>query len=212
MSQKTTNTSFTATDTFINFDKLIDSPEEAAKVHRILQQNLTQRNTMSFDDFKYYISIFQYDGRTKLGDDEYEKRCNDYFSRICPFDPVNILDDDDNILFTLPPVFKRTNPINYAGRVGVDIATAFINASASPDEFNHKKHKYCELYKQALDVAQNKEEQNKIQELSDKLTTAVLNKTQNDINNVPQINPEIEDLNIPNKEDIIKEENNIEYL
>lgn len=198
---------------FIDIDKVYDSPEEAAKLMQVLHNERIQRNTMMYSDFKKYIPIFQYEGRTRLGPYAYDNLCNDYYTRICPFDPVTIVDDDgETVLMQFPPMFSRTNPVNLSGPNGVDIATAFNNANASPDEFDKKKQYYAGLFAQALKAAQNPEQQKKIRELSEQLTNDVLNKTRRSSISETHDNPEIEDMEIPISKDNVLKEKNVEYL
>ena len=146
-------------DLLPQFDKLLEDPNGVELVKAILHQSRLQKNVISIEEFQRYIPLFQYSGKDQMTEDEYTDLSLEYANRICRFDPVYIVGDDNEVLFTLPPVFNRTNPINSAGVTGTQYAQAFVNACMLPDEVSgEKRAKYAEFYKQLYDIAQNNKE------------------------------------------------------
>ena len=165
-------------DTLPQFDKLIEDPNGVELVKAVLYQSRLQHNKISIEEFQKYIPLFQYSGKDQMSEDEYTDLSVEYANRICRFDPVYIVGDDNEVLFTLPPVFNRTNPINSAGYVGTQYAQAFVNACMLADEVSgEKRAKYSTFYKQLYDIAQNNQEheynKKKAAEMSDTVLEAV---------------------------------------
>lgn len=146
-------------DTLPQFDQLMESEDGAELVRAVLHQSRLSQNVMHIGEFQKYIPLFQYGGKDQMSDDDYTDLSLEYANRICRFDPVYIVGDENEVLFTLPPVFNRTNPINAAGHTGAQYAQAFVNACLLPDEVsNEKRAKYGAAYKQLFDIAQNNQE------------------------------------------------------
>ncbi len=146
-------------DTLPQFDQLMEAPDGVELVKAVLHQSRLQQNVMSIAEFQRYIPLFQYSGKDQMSEDEYTELSIEYSNRVCRFDPVHIVADDNEVLFTLPPVFNRTNPINAAGHAGTQYAQAFVNACMLADEVSgEKRAKYAEFYKQLYDIAQNNQE------------------------------------------------------
>ena len=106
------------------------------------------------------------------------------------------------MLFELPPVFNRTNPINMSGRTGEQFAQAFINACMLPDEVSiEKRQKYTAFYKQLFDIAQDNkahEEKKKIAAEIAENTLSSLKQQNNEEEKEPEIS-EIESLDLKDK-------------
>lgn len=146
-------------DTLPQFDQLMESEEGVELVKAVLHQSRLAQNVMSIGEFQKYIPLFQYSGKDQMSEEAYSDLSWEYTNRICRFDPVYIVGDENEVLFTLPPVFNRTNPINAAGHTGAQYAQAFINACMLPDEVsNEKRAKYSAFYKQLFDIAQDNQE------------------------------------------------------
>ena len=143
-------------NTLPQFDELMNDPNGVEKVKAVMHQARLSKNIMHISEFTKYIPLFQYSGKDTMSADEYEALSLEYANRICRFDPVRIVGDDNEILFELPPVFNRTNPINISGRRGEEFAQAFINVCMLPDEVSSEKRaRYSEFYKQLFDIAQD---------------------------------------------------------
>lgn len=146
-------------DTLPQFDQLMESEDGVELVKTVLHQSRLAQNVMTIGEFQKYIPLFQYSGKDQMSEEAYADLSWEYTNRICRFDPVYIVGDDNEVLFTLPPVFNRTNPINSAGHTGAQYAQAFVNACMLPDEVsNEKRSKYSAFYKQLFDIAQNNQE------------------------------------------------------
>lgn len=146
-------------NTLPNFDQLMESEDGVEMVKAVLHQARLQNNVLTIDEFQRYVPLFQYSGKDTMSEEEYEELSLEYANRICRFDPVFIVGDEKEILFTLPPVFNRTNPINSAGPTGTQYAQAFVNACLLPDEVSgEKRKKYSAFYMQLFDIAQNNQE------------------------------------------------------
>lgn len=146
-------------DTLPHFDQLMEAPDGVELVKAVLHQSRLQQNVMSIGEFQRYIPLFQYSGKDQMSEEDYTALSIEYADRVCRFDPVHIVGEENEVLFTLPPVFNRTNPINAAGHVGTQYAQAFVNACMLADEVSgEKRRKYSEFYKQLYDIAQNNQE------------------------------------------------------
>lgn len=167
------------TEVHIDLDKLEDDPALRAMVANILHTATAKQNMMTAENFRKYEIIFKLDGRTILGSDRFEQLCNEYYSQIDAYSPVQIVDSSNTVLFVLPAMFRKVNPVNFAGQAGMDINTAFINANNNEDSFGHKRKSYCDLYKRVITIAQNQSEKSKAVADAKRLSTAVTSKPDN---------------------------------
>lgn len=143
-------------DTLEQFDQLLEDPDGYNKVQQVLHNARLMNNVITVSEFDRYIPLFKWDGKDQMSPEEYKALSVEYANRICRFDPVYIVDDNNNVVMTLPPVFNRTNPINVTGEAGQNVAQAFVNACNLPDEIGSgKQEKYASLYMQVFSAAQN---------------------------------------------------------
>lgn len=141
------------------FDEILNDPNGPNYISKLLHQTRLHQNVIHINEFHQYEPLFRYSGREELGDQEYGRLSLEYARRICRFDPVYIVNDNNEILFVLPPVFNRTNTMNSLGPAGVNIAQAFVNACMLPDEVaNEKRSKYGKYYNELFRLAQNEKE------------------------------------------------------
>jgi len=145
-------------DSFINFGKLLENdPEELSRLNRVLDASIATRNTITLSEFKRYELIFKLDGRDILGNDNYDSLCREYFRRVTPYHPVYIVNNDDEVVLTLPAVFNSVSCVSDVGEAGCNAIVAFTNANEATDEFNIKKKTYTEYLSRIFDAAQDPE-------------------------------------------------------
>lgn len=135
-----------------DFDRLVNSPDGAKVMAKFLAEERAKMNTMTLAEFRQYEPLFQLDGMTSIGVEPYKDLATKYYHTISIYDPLRIV-DGSTVVMTLPPIFDRFNPIMSAGKTGVDINQAFINACMSDDPMIVKKMgQYAQFYKQMIDV------------------------------------------------------------
>lgn len=145
---------------YVNFNKALENdPEEVAKLHRLLDKSIRHRNTMSLRDFQQYEILFRKDGPDILGDAEYAELCNDYVSKISIYHPVYIVNEDHQVVMTLPAIFNKVNSISDMGLNGSQLVDAFSNAHMGGDDFDRRKQAYSAYMAKAFNMVQNKEAQ-----------------------------------------------------
>ena len=131
----------------------LSDPEQQRHALAALRQFNIDRNRMSLNEFVTYEPLFRSD--TPL--EQQRELSYRWGERVNLYENVTIFDADhpDQVIMTLPPMFIRVNAVNNAGPKGVQVAAAFDNANARPDEFDRAKHKYGELMRVALELAQD---------------------------------------------------------
>ncbi len=134
------------------------SPENQAHIRRILEVNKFKKNVMPLEEFtSKYMVLFRKDMIESRPPDLISEAIQDYFARIDQFHPVYVvrstvassvqeLLSDDNLVYTLPPVFATFNPVNAAGDGGVNALQAFTNLATMnlEDTFGHKQKAFGE--------------------------------------------------------------------
>lgn len=133
----------------------LSDPEQQRHALEALRQFNIDRNRMSLNEFITYEPLFK--SGTSL--EQQRELSYRWGERVNLYEKVTIYDADhpDQTVMTLPPMFIRVNAVNDAGPKGVQVAAAFDNANARPDEFDRAKHKYSELMQVALNLAQDPE-------------------------------------------------------
>lgn len=191
------NLQFVDPDTLPQFDALLSSEDGVEMVKAVLHQSRLANNIMTIEEFQRYVPLFQFSGKDQMPKEEYEDLSNEYANRICRFDPVYIVGDENEVLFTLPPVFNRTNPINMAGSTGTQYAQAFVNACFLPDEVSQEKRaRYSEFYKQLYDIAQNNQEHEHHKRIAAEMADETLTRLKQANEGKPSPESEIEPLDL----------------
>lgn len=199
-----------------SFEELLEADNGLEVVRDILRSSRMDKNKMELHEFYRYEPIFRHSGVEELGEDQIIELTNEYFERICPFDPVTIVNPDGETVYLLPPIFNRTDVINMAGTVGTNVAQAFINACQLPDEVSGvKRSKYLQLYRQLFDIAQDKQRQDHVKHVSDEMTGTLMNQVRAEAQQqlgVENINPDQNPSNLNQKGNTSSSVNDIEQL
>lgn len=182
------------------FEELLEADNGLEVVKDILRAHRIEQNKITLHEFYRYSPLFRYKGMEELGEDKFVELANDYFERICPFDPVAVVNPEGKTVYLLPPIFNRVEVINRAGHTATNIAQAFVNACQLPDEVSGlKRSKYLNLYQQLFDIAQDKNRLDTVRRLSDEMSSNLLHQvnqeaqesgyTQEPKNEVQEVNP-----------------------
>ena len=171
------------------FDDLLSADNGVEVVRNIILASRKQQNTMTIGEFQRYEPLFRYSAVEELGQDMVLSLTEEYFSKICSFDPVTVIADNNTVLFTLPPIYNRTDAVNNAGFKASQIAQAFVNACQLPDEISHqKREKYLQWYRQVLDIAQNKDRLDHVREVSKEMTDVLMSAVEQNKQQITQSN------------------------
>ena len=155
---------FNSFESDINFADT--SPENQAHIRRILETNKFKKNVMTLDEFtKKYMVLFRKDMTESRSPDSVAETIQDYFARIDQFHPVYVvrstvaatvqeLLSEENLVYTLPPVFATFNAVNAAGDGGVNALQAFTNLATMnlEDTFGHKQKAFGERVGAIIDA------------------------------------------------------------
>ena len=106
------------------------SSENIDDTVRNLDEALLSKNRMSAYEFERYAPLFQKDILDKMSPDRITKLMDEYSHRVSLVRPVEILlpGSDDEVWFTLPPMFKALKLLNSITDNSDTIMNAFHNA------------------------------------------------------------------------------------
>lgn len=77
--------------------------------HKILQDELQRKQTMTINEFKSYEPLFNQDQKSE----QLTELANEFFKRIDPYSPISIVDNISNEeIIRLPPIFFPLQAIN----------------------------------------------------------------------------------------------------
>lgn len=123
-----------------------------------LDKQVREMNTMSYHEFTRFMPLFQKDGASRLGVDEYKNLGDEWSKRVSTSDRVDIIDPsfngDDNILFSLPPIFSKLNAINEAGDGAERVTDYFADTLVRDTRFNGEMTQSLNLMVKAIGAAQ----------------------------------------------------------
>ena len=76
-----------------------------------LDKHLKQKNIILIDDFYKFEPLYNNELKNNLSNDELNDLGNEFYNTIDPYQPIKIIDSNNNILFTLPAIFVPLNQI-----------------------------------------------------------------------------------------------------
>ena len=88
-----------------------DANTIAIKLLGELNKISEQNNTMAYNDFMEYHSLFLIDGVEMVGEDQYKHLSEKWLNNVDPYEKVQVI-DDGKVVITLPPMFNRASEIN----------------------------------------------------------------------------------------------------
>ena len=105
-----------------------DIIKTATKLMSELDQRSEESNTLGLDKFMEFHPLFLLDGKDMVSENEYYNLANKWFDQIDLYAKVQILNSKGEVLFTLPPMFTRTNEINKVTDKADQVITRFDKA------------------------------------------------------------------------------------
>lgn len=85
-----------------------------------LQKTEQSKQYITIYEFLNYEPLFNKSKLQEYDPEELRELSNDFFQRIDPFNSIKVIDENQNILFELPPIFFPLSPISSQNKTDVN--------------------------------------------------------------------------------------------
>jgi hypothetical protein len=162
--------------------------EELVKLKELLDNSISQRNTLTMEEFMRFKPLYSRDGVKSLNERDYIKLCKAFQSRISLYHPINVVKRTDHgmeLIMQLPAVFTSIDSFNVLGSDAAKVINYFHNATSRENALRRDDEHATSVMMRVLEVVSETESRKELIARDDKIEETTMKQMGKEVEQPP---------------------------